>query len=59
MRDRNTWHDESNFRLKQMGLDAKAMEDLLFMVRGDGTSVAAIAQIKKYLSAHPDDYKSF
>jgi hypothetical protein len=44
---------------KQMGLDAKAMENLLFMVRGDGASIAAIGRIKKYLSAHPDDYKSF
>jgi hypothetical protein len=44
---------------KQMGLDATAMENLLFMVRGDGASIAAIGHIKKYLSAHPDDYKAF
>jgi uncharacterized protein YerC len=44
---------------KQMGLDADAMDDLLFMVRGDGASIAAIGRIKKYLSAHPDDYKAF
>jgi hypothetical protein len=43
----------------QMGLDDKSMEGLLFMIRGDGALIAAIGRIKKYLSAHPDDYKSF
>lgn len=44
---------------KQMGLDAKAMEGLILMHRGDGASIAAMGRIKQYLSAHPDDYKAF
>lgn len=43
----------------QMGLDEKAMENKLFVSRGDGASYAALLRIKKYLAAHPSDYKSF
>ncbi|KAJ6631665.1 hypothetical protein B0H10DRAFT_1772569 [Mycena sp. CBHHK59/15] len=45
--------------LKQMGLDEKALENLIFMARGDGASVAAMWRIKKYLAAHPSHYKAF
>ncbi|KAF7358795.1 hypothetical protein MSAN_01218800 [Mycena sanguinolenta] len=45
--------------MKQMGLDEKALENLIFMARGDGASVAAMWRIKKYLSAHPSHYKAF
>jgi hypothetical protein len=44
---------------KQMGLDEPAMENLVITPRGDGTSIAAMWQIKKYLSAHPNHYKAF
>ncbi|KAJ7768603.1 hypothetical protein DFH07DRAFT_1007816 [Mycena maculata] len=44
---------------KQMGLDEKAMENLIFMERGDGASIAAIWRIKKFLAAHPSHYKAF
>ncbi|KAJ7867127.1 hypothetical protein B0H13DRAFT_2236750 [Mycena leptocephala] len=43
----------------QLGLDEKAFENLIFMPRGDGASIAAIWRIKKYLSAHPGNYKAF
>jgi len=36
---------------KQMGLDKKFMESLLFMVGGDGVSVVAIGRINEYLFA--------
>ncbi|KAJ7846812.1 hypothetical protein B0H13DRAFT_2285702 [Mycena leptocephala] len=44
---------------KQMGLDEKAMEGLIITPRGDGASIAAMWRIKKYLSAHPSNYKAF
>ncbi|KAF8056279.1 hypothetical protein FPV67DRAFT_1678179 [Lyophyllum atratum] len=44
---------------KQMGLDEKALDGKIIMPTGDGASFAAILRIKKYLAAHPDDYKSF
>ncbi|KAJ7447560.1 hypothetical protein B0H11DRAFT_1878681 [Mycena galericulata] len=43
----------------QMGLDEKAMENLIITPRGDGASIAAIWRIRKYLSAHPNHYKAF
>ncbi|KAJ6527968.1 hypothetical protein DFH09DRAFT_1327907 [Mycena vulgaris] len=43
----------------QLGLDEKAMEDLIFIARGDGASVAAMWRIKKFLAAHPENYKAF
>ncbi|KAJ7759727.1 hypothetical protein DFH07DRAFT_740983 [Mycena maculata] len=45
--------------LAQMGLDEKALENLIFMARGDGASIAAIWRIKRYLSAHSEHYKAF
>ncbi|KAJ6550500.1 hypothetical protein B0H10DRAFT_2379996 [Mycena sp. CBHHK59/15] len=45
--------------MKQMGLDEKALDNLIFMVRGDGASVAAMWRIKKFLAAHPSHYKAF
>ncbi|KAJ6617040.1 hypothetical protein B0H10DRAFT_1948722 [Mycena sp. CBHHK59/15] len=45
--------------LKQMGLDEKALEGLIFMARGDGASIAAMWRIKKFLAAHPSHYKAF
>ncbi|KAJ7847450.1 hypothetical protein B0H14DRAFT_2357176 [Mycena olivaceomarginata] len=45
---------------QQMGLDEKTMDNnLIFMERGDGASIAAIWRIKKYLAAHPSHYKAF
>ncbi|KAJ7602744.1 hypothetical protein DFH06DRAFT_1351097 [Mycena polygramma] len=44
---------------KQMGLDEKAMENLIFIPRGDGASIAAIWRVKKFLAAHPSHYKAF
>jgi hypothetical protein len=43
----------------QLGLDETAMENLIFIPRGDGASIAAIWRIKKFLSAHPGHYKAF
>ncbi|KAJ7501869.1 hypothetical protein B0H11DRAFT_2188720 [Mycena galericulata] len=43
----------------QMGLDEKALDNLILMVRGDGASVAAMWRIKKFLAAHPSHYKTF
>ncbi|KAJ7157224.1 hypothetical protein C8R46DRAFT_1165604 [Mycena filopes] len=43
----------------QLGLDEKAFENLIFMPRGDGASIAAIWRIKKFLSAHTDHFKAF
>ncbi|KAJ7877399.1 hypothetical protein B0H14DRAFT_2342357, partial [Mycena olivaceomarginata] len=43
----------------QMGLNDKALENFIFMVRGDGASVAAMWRIKKFLAAHPSHYKAF
>jgi hypothetical protein len=43
-----------------MGLDEKTMDNnLIFMERGDGASIAAIWRIKKYLAAHPSHYTAF
>ncbi|KAJ7187587.1 hypothetical protein GGX14DRAFT_580947 [Mycena pura] len=44
---------------QQMGLDEKAVNNLIVMVRGDGASVAAMWRIKKFLAAHPGHYKAF
>ncbi|RDB16838.1 hypothetical protein Hypma_002483 [Hypsizygus marmoreus] len=44
---------------KQMGLDEKALEGKIVMPGGDGASFAAILRIKKYMAAHPGDYKAF
>ncbi|KAJ7738991.1 hypothetical protein B0H16DRAFT_1424719 [Mycena metata] len=43
----------------QLGLDEKALENLIFMPRGDGASIAAIWRIKKFLCAHTEHYKAF
>ncbi|KAJ7130913.1 hypothetical protein C8R46DRAFT_1235915 [Mycena filopes] len=43
----------------QLGLDEKAFENLIFMPRGDGASIAAIWRIKKFLAAHTDHFKAF
>ncbi|KAJ7635908.1 hypothetical protein B0H17DRAFT_1279587 [Mycena rosella] len=45
--------------MKQMGLDETALDNLSFMARGDGASVAAMWRIKKFLAAHPIHYKAF
>jgi hypothetical protein len=44
---------------QQLGLDEEAMKNLIFMIRGDGASIAAVQRIKKYMCAHPDDYLAF
>ncbi|KAJ7680071.1 hypothetical protein B0H17DRAFT_1232529 [Mycena rosella] len=44
---------------KEMGLDETALDNLIFMARGDGASVAAMWRIKKFLAAHPSHYKAF
>ncbi|KAJ7687950.1 hypothetical protein B0H17DRAFT_1135959 [Mycena rosella] len=44
---------------QQMGLDEKALENLIITPRGDGASIAAIWGVKKYLAAHPSHYKAF
>lgn len=44
---------------KQMGLDEAALQGKIVMPGGDGASFAAILRIKKYLAAHPNDYKAF
>ncbi|KAJ7044739.1 hypothetical protein C8F04DRAFT_941959 [Mycena alexandri] len=43
----------------QLGLDEKALENLIFMPCGDGASIAAIWRIKKFLCAHTEHYKAF
>ncbi|KAK7015808.1 hypothetical protein R3P38DRAFT_3321613 [Favolaschia claudopus] len=44
---------------KQMGLDEQTMNNQIFMIRGDGASIAAIWRIKKFLATHPSHYKAF
>lgn len=44
---------------QQLGLDEEAMKNLIFMVCGDGASIAAVQRIKKYMCAHPTDYQAF
>ncbi|KAJ7875992.1 hypothetical protein B0H13DRAFT_1632460 [Mycena leptocephala] len=44
---------------KQMGLDEKAMDNLIFIPRGDGASIAAIGRIRRFMAAHPSHYKAF
>ncbi|KAK7050355.1 hypothetical protein R3P38DRAFT_2604844 [Favolaschia claudopus] len=45
--------------MNQMGLDEAALDNLIFMARGDGASVAAMWRIKKFLAHHPSHYKAF
>jgi len=44
---------------QQLGLNQESMKNLIFMIRGDGASIAAVQRIKKYMCAHPDDYLAF